>query len=289
MTGDTPETISWFEQALSYISRMMGWLTLVFWLVLLGAVIIIKSGIINPPEQHAVAFYVVMVATLVAVQSRHLVELYKRLRNRLAAQENEVRLLRDTLHRGSELFRLDQAMDDLKQRLERLRDGEAVTIRHLGLDLTNAWREAKPVVKLSDRLRIDYRLLMLGGDAATVPGLPIEVKHWIDLAADQRGRTQRDLTKMKREAKPPGSLEPKIRSYCDLPVVHGFSIEGPVSVAYIALSRWTGHDLDEFDWGVDRYHRVLDARPATARDLLNLFEAYFEHWWRIAPEPDEAE
>lgn len=283
------EPPSWFQQAWSYVSRLMGWLTLVFWLVLLLAVIVIKSGLINPPPEQAVAFYVLMVATLVAVQSRHIVELYKRLRARLATQSEEIRQLRDAMHKGTELFRLDEALADLKSRVERLPKGEVVTIRHLGLDLTNAWREVRPTLeKLSKRLQINYRLLMLGGAGKEASSLPPEVQRWIELGTLQRQRTERDLARIASAAAPPGKLQPqKIRTYCELPVVHGFSVEGPVSVAYIALSRWIGDDCDEFDWGVDCYHRVLDKSPGNERDLLDVFGCYFEHWWRIAPEADD--
>lgn len=196
-------------------------------------------------------------------------------------------LMRQTLNKEGQLFSLEVAMADLKARLGK--DDSAVTLKieHLGLNMGSAWDRLCPALKAFAQTRqVVLHLLILGNKAAGgqppleggVIAVPTNVEPWLGEGEDKRARIIEQLEKM--EAVLAGKLQYEVRSYRDLPIVHGVRISGPFDAAYVAFSRWDEKSEDPpYWWGGDEYHRVLGTDSPERLDLIKIFDGYFERWW----------
>ena len=76
-------------------------------------------------------------------------------------------------------------------------------------------------------------------------------------------------------------LRVEIRSYSELPVVHGFSLVKPLVARYVSFCRWehTANVLD-YGWGIDKYRRIAGApTDPSLRDLADVYDGMFRHLW----------
>lgn len=216
----------------------------------------------------------------------------------VAAQSANVELMREALSGAGELRTLESAMMDLAPRLEAVKRDEKVRIDHLGLNMSAAWDRLCPVIEklvMRNKARVRFRLLILGeggsGGMGVVerakPGLPAAVEGWLVSGDTRRLVIERALKGIQDEAllagADAGSLEYEIRSYRDLPVVHGIRIWGKPDAAYVAFSRWDDErrEDDKFWWGGDQYHRILEPASPDQIDLRAIQEGYFRRWWKM--------
>jgi hypothetical protein len=72
-----------------------------------------------------------------------------------------------------------------------------------------------------------------------------------------------------------------IRSYAELPTIHGFSLisRGKRVTTYLSFCRWNQKG-DDYDWGGDRYRRILgEPEDPSLRDMIEIFHGAFTHMW----------
>jgi hypothetical protein len=203
----------------------------------------------------------------------------------------DVELMRRTLHRSGKLWTLEQAIEDLRSLVEKAGPAKTLTIKHLGLNMSNAWDELCPMLKEFVRDRpVVLDLLILGKGAAggvvppdgNVAALPEDVEHWLESGDKKRAQIEQVLREIEQAVRAEGgSLTARVRSYRDLPVVHGIRIKGPFDAAYLSICRWDEKEPDPFWWGGKYYHRVQSTDSDEQKDLMKILDGYFERWWAM--------
>lgn len=218
-------------------------------------------------------------------------------------QSANVESLREALRGAGELKSLELAMKDLAPRFEVVAPGEEVEIDHLGLNMSAAWERLCPVIEqlvMTSKARVRFRLLILGEGGAGALGageqartaLPAAVEDWLKSGDTHRPGIERALKEIQDEAlaagEEAGSLDYAIRSYRDLPVVHGIRIRGSTDAAYVAFCRWddTKREKDKYWWGGDQYHRILGPADPAETDLCRILDGHFHWWWTKNEAPD---
>lgn len=279
MARDAQRQPSAYRRALVWLeARMQLWLALVWGAILIAAVLIQVGGFPRPDGQ----WYLVAASTLILIAAAMLTERSDSLERRIEAQGRDIRQMRGLLA-GSKLRELSDALRDFRPWMERLQPGETVLIEHLGLDMTVAWEKVHRLLgELSGRHKVEYRLLMLGGDAPGARDLPENVITWIENAKAPYKLILKECGELERAPRPAGGgFAWEVRRYRDLPAVHGFAVRtGETAVAYVAVSRWSQRDPDFYYWGGEEYHEVHDGASPPERDLLDVFDGYFRHWWK---------
>jgi len=209
-------------------------------------------------------------------------------------QSTSVRLMSETLHGTGELWTLERAMANLKPLLDEADPEQPIRFKHLGLSMTMAWEKLCPLLEnlvVHKGRRIDFRLLILGTTACgAVPGANLAVpddvsETWLPDGDKMRAKIERKLAAIAAAAVEAGvaanAFTHEVRSYRDLPVVHGMRVEGPFDAAFVALSRWSQSAIDPFWWGGDEYHRIFCPASHEQRDLMRVFDGYFDRWWEM--------
>lgn len=220
-------------------------------------------------------------------------------------QSANVEMLRDVLRGSGELKSLELAMKDLAPRFEAVGPDEEIEIDHLGLDMSAAWDRLCPVIESLVKMRkarVRFRLLILGEGGAGALGaggqakasLPSAVDDWARSGDTHRPGIEQALKEIQDEAREAGadagSLTYEIRSYRDLPVVHGIRIRGKTEAAYVAFCRWddTRRERDKYWWGGDQYHRILGPAGPDETDLCKILDGHFRRWWTMNAPPNGA-
>jgi hypothetical protein len=202
---------------------------------------------------------------------------------------NASRRARTTLieHPSPHLYSLNQCVAEIATTVTKIPPNSTVFIDHLGLDLIHAWDHIERMLKSDLYPRdIRYRLLLLSDklDAPTTENE--EVRVWAKNAA-------RSLEVIKREcpairdnfARRQKHLRIEARKYCEIPTIHGFRITEPEPIkrCYVAICRWGGMHYLRYEWGDLQYHRIIgESGDPVGRDLLRIFDGYFEHLWSTA-------
>jgi len=207
----------------------------------------------------------------------------------LRQQSTNLALMRETLQSEGKLWSLEGAIDDLKELVDGADRGDTLRIDHLGLTMTNAWDKLCPAVKEFVQQRpVELRLLILrdGAAGAFTPAdggipLPETVEKWLT-GEDKLEEIKQSLADIQKTAAADagvGSLAFDVRTYRDVPVVHGIRISGPFDAAYVSFCRWDKSKSPHYWWGAHQYHRVLGDDSPERKDLLDILEGYFERWW----------
>jgi hypothetical protein len=196
-------------------------------------------------------------------------------------------LMRQTLNREGQLLSLEAAMADLKALVGNADSAKTLTIEHLGLNMGTAWdRLCSALKEFAETRQVVLHLLILGDEAAggqpplegKMIAVPENVEPWLGSGDRKRADIIKALERM--EAESAGKLQYEVRSYRDLPIVHGVRISGPLDAAYVAFSRWDEKSPDPpYWWGGDQYHHVLGTDSPERLDLIKVFDGYFERWW----------
>jgi hypothetical protein len=200
-------------------------------------------------------------------------------------------LMRQTLNNAGQLRSLEGSMADLKALVGTADSSVTLKIEHLGLNMSTAWDRLCPALKeFAQTRQVLFHLLIMGREAAGGQSpadggkiaVPKNVEPWLGQGDLKRADIIEALEKMQAEL--PGKLQYEVRSYRDLPIVHGVRISGPFDAAYVAFSRWDEKKESAdppYWWGGDEYHRIGGADSAERLDLIKIFDGYFERWWTM--------
>lgn len=200
-------------------------------------------------------------------------------------------LMRQTLNKEGQLLSLEVSMADLKALVGDSDCSKTLKIEHLGLNMSAAWDKLCSAVKEFTQTRhVLLHLLILGdkaaGGQAPLDGgmiaVPKNVVPWLGLGDLKRADIIEALEKMQADSA--GRLRYEVRSYRDLPIVHGVRISGPFDAAYVAFSRWDEKKKSAdppYWWGGDEYHHIRAADSPERLDLIEIFDGYFERWWNM--------
>jgi len=202
----------------------------------------------------------------------------------------DVRVMQETLHSAGKLRSLDEALKDLAPRFADVQAAETVRIDHLGLNMSTAWDRLCPVIQdlVDKKARVYFRLLILSKEAAggvegaaSPVALPAAVKGWLPGVDERKLEIEQALDEMRAEAPAGAVLDYEVRSYRDLPVVHGIRVHigEKFKAAYVSLCRW--RRAKEFWWGGDEYHCILGDASQEQGDLREILSGYFERWWEM--------
>jgi hypothetical protein len=241
-----------------------------------------------PEEEKNSLGHAAIIAALIFMLSQYITGLYKKLSKRLSEQTDEIAFVRETLLHGSgKLLTLEEAIKDLSVRLGKVRANQEVAIDHLGLHMDQAWDKIWPVLEqVSKKARLKYRLLIFAGDKEKrEAGVPANLESWLDTGQRRKPDIERALLSLRearRSERARGSIEPKVRPYCSLPVVHGFLVGKPWKLAYVAFPRWREKPHEEYFWGGNAYHQVLPGDTDGQIDLMTILEAQFRRCWKDA-------
>lgn len=303
-----------FRWLRNLIARLAGYILIAAVLVILGAAFVFKSDFLaNPTAGQALAFLTVLLALMrldvavaneslrtdIAAETKQVTRVAERVETTQREVQGDVRqqaktveAMRQTLYMSGQLCSLETAMVDLDPRLERVGKGEEVKIDQLGLNMSQAWERLGKVIRhlvVAKRARVHFRLLILGRKAASgispdetvqVP-LPQAVEEWLESADAKRRAIEADLRHLANASE--GRLTYDVRSYRDLPIVHGTCIGSPVDASYVAVCRWDAsrQKSEEFWWAGDEYHRVLGPASAQQDDMVRILRGYFDRWWAM--------
>lgn len=172
---------------------------------------------------------------------------------------------------------------DFASELRKLTGHREVEIEHLGLDMSHAWRRMRDFMQENQTLRkIHFRLLMITDDPKEFgENAPDEVRAWTSNAKRSLSRIIEAIEDLEStSSEPDRKVRVTIKMYHEIPFVHGFALAEPIRIRYFTFCRWKGKDGKHYDWGDDRYRKVV-ASPSdrSVGDLAEIFDGYFEHLW----------
>lgn len=299
-----------YQKAKAWVDKMLGQTLFALFVAFLSFVAAVKLDFYNPLQENQfdyMAFYMAFIVALIFILSEYIAGLYERLSDGLAKEaakveqvgeelgrmQNRVVELTEAVKDGGKLLNLDGVIEDLELRLKNLRPGETLEIEHLGLDMTAAWEMmCKRLEESADVARVHYHLLILGENKRNIE-LPRAVASWLGPARDKKTEIEEALEEMRAGAVQPrpdgsaatGSLTSEVRTYCEVPVVHGILVRKPFRAAYVAISRWSGRNYKDYYWGGKQYHRVVDPISKADQDLMDILDGHFHRWWNANPPP----
>lgn len=217
---------------------------------------------------------VVLIPAFLILMAHTIYHFHEDIAERLRVFHDEVRNL------ATPLFTLEECLKDLrKDILTSTVASPTTTIRHLGLDMGEAWERIAPLLADIPVKRIDYQLLMLSEKGKN--GDPPQVTNWRKGCDGRRDDIIAQIKEMSAQFEREGrELRFMIKTYEDVPVMHGVSVDGPLSRSCVTQCRWTGAKFDQYKWGNDKYHRI-DGNPLDpeSQDQLEVFTGYFYHLW----------
>jgi hypothetical protein len=262
-----------------------GWGVRAVWVFIVAVFALVQLHIL-PVLTHDEGVYLVVVVTLLLFLAEILNESRRDIFARLQAQSEILNSIQQSLRSDAQLFTLEESIQDLKERLEKVGAGEKVVIEHFGLDMTFAWDTVSEMFKdLPNATDIEYRLLMLSPESDDLSHFDDDVRTWLLTGRTQAAKIAKELVSLKNSCeKSRRSFTYEMRTYAAFPVVHGLRVTQPFHAAYIAICRWGGEDFNKYRWGSKSYHRVVDVSLSGGQsDLLDIFKGNFTHYWNRKP------
>jgi hypothetical protein len=219
-------------------------------------------------------------------------ELWQRdILSRLDRQADYLRAVRESMRTENVLLTLEKSTEDFVQRVKRIEAGQKLVIEHFGLDVTFAWeRVARLMTHMPNVTDLEYRLLIMSyEDDEQLACFDGEVKEWISGGRKQRAIILEELKDIKLQWT--GRIfTSEVRTYAAIPLVHGIRVLEPFQAAYISICRWGGNSFNNYRWGGDSYHLITETSLSDAqRDLLEIFDGNFQHFWRMGTIPRQGQ
>ncbi|HWM26801.1 MAG TPA: hypothetical protein VNP98_18430 [Chthoniobacterales bacterium] len=208
-----------------------------------------------------------------------------------------------------EPLQLDQVITKIERDIAK-QGSERILIRHLGLDLTNAWEQVNPkLLQHLGKRPVRYELLILRVpprlrdpqtkqliDVKLAPdypqgmayGFPLDVLKWCqDGERMLKDTVIRDLESV--SAKPCLNFEWEVRQYSEIPFPHGFrtTTDARGSFYYMTLCRWgeetpVSGQYKKWEWAPDNYIELSAPNEDTEKidhDFARVFDGFFAHLW----------
>lgn len=186
------------------------------------------------------------------------------------------------------LYSLEECLNDLTERVYGLTRRDEMTVRHIGLDMHDAWHKLEAML-LDPRLQmnINYQLLVITSQSAKLGEVDEEIMRWCDyVGAHALPKIKRDVPLFGKTYSEAGRrLQFAVKEYVYSPFLHGFQVQGPIDICYMAICRWKSKgDSFEFDWGDRTYFRLIkqNADPIQG-ELYRVFASTFERHWGTNP------
>lgn len=267
-------------------SAIATWAVRVVWTFIVIVVSLIQLHIL-PELIHNANMYLVIVVSLIFFLSEIMNEWQRDIFVRLDAQAKSLNIIQESMRTEAKLLTLEETTRDLWQRLKSVEPGQRVVINHLGLDMTFAWEKITNLVEsLPNVTNLEYRLLILSAESDDLAHFDDDVRGWLTSGRGQAGVLRNKLRELKTHCERENrSLNYEMRTYAAMPVVHGFRVVEPFHAAYVSICRWGGDEFTEYRWGGTSYNLILDISLSDARrDLLEIFDGNFNHYWSTAPQ-----
>jgi hypothetical protein len=257
------------------------WGMRIFWTLIVIVFALIELHFI-PIVTHDANAYLVVVTTLMLFLSELFNQLQHESISRLDALARDVKAVQEDLRSDARLLTLEESVRELFDRLNIIKPGQEVVIEHLGLDMTFAWEKMSLLFqRLPNLTKIEYRALILLADDSELVHYDTSTQDWMLSGRRQKAFMEQKLEELKnRYAREHKTFNAELRGYTAVPFVHGLRVVEPFHAAYIAVCRWGGEDHNEYHWGGNEYHRVIDVSLSNARrDLLDIYNGNFSHFW----------
>lgn len=273
---------SFFEKMRSQAVRWSVWAGLVIGIVLL---ILAHLHVVHGE----VAIGLVLALILIFSEQQHeqahaMQHAMQQLTQAVVKQSEQIENLVDTAFPS--LLSLQDSVNDMARFLDQVKPDEEVVIEHFGLDMAQVWTYVERVLREKTNLcRITYRLLVITNHPAELTTDNREVKTWSETVKSQTlKRIQKDVDNMRMDLlQAKRQLQFIVKKYTSEPTLHGIRLKSPerCHVCYLAMCRWGGGTFDRYDFGDPQYHRIVGLPlDATHKDLLTIYETYFQHHWR---------
>src|SRR5713226_6315598 len=135
---------------------------------------------------------------------------------------------------------LPQCMEDLHGRLKNVNRSKKVIIRHLGLDMTEAWNELKRAIGSCEAGEIHCEVLIMTDQPTELgPDAPAEMKTWCTSVKGSIDRMKQDARTLGSSfAKQKRKLTFVLRKYTGTPTVHGLTLVEPFERGYVSFASW---------------------------------------------------
>ncbi len=197
---------------------------------------------------------------------------------------------------SSDLQDLLRCIENLSQALRDVRPEDRLIVKHLGLNMEQAWSYLRKDI-LGQKMvkKIELRLLMLPNDAAEIirhsnHPVPADVVRWCMTVKEKIQTIEESLKTDRQRLGDDRRVQVIIKQYRTLPIFHGFSISGPFEACCLSVCRWKRSEVFpgnwEYDWGEFSYHTIWgNAADESAADLAAIFDAHFEYLWATSGEP----
>jgi hypothetical protein len=186
------------------------------------------------------------------------------------------------------LLSLEECLRDLHSHFYEVKRGETITVRHIALDMVDAWRKVESLLsENSIQANIDYRVLMITKNHSMLGPVDEEVKEWCKNVGEITiPRIKRDAPKLLKQFKQSGRrLQITGKEYAYSPFLHGFEIQGPVNICYMSICRWIQKEQYQFDWGEEAYFRIIKpTADPVQNDLHRIFSSSFDRHWYLNPQ-----
>jgi len=175
---------------------------------------------------------------------------------------------------------LPQCMEDLHGRLKNVNRSKKVIIRHLGLDMTEAWNELKRAIGSCEAGEIHCEVLIMTDQPTELgPDAPAEMKTWCTSVKGSSDRMKQDARTLGSSfAKQKRKLTFVLRKYTGTPTVHGLTLVEPFERGYVSFASWGFQST--FEWGGDDYFTFSSGSASPVdRRLRQLLGGAFDHHW----------
>jgi len=266
-SNSTPRNL--VAAAYDWLKRYKEWITLAIFVIanvlnLVGS--LVKFSWIAPVS--GIAFLMVMTERVTGIGTDV---------GKVLDQQNRVR---------QPVFTLADAMKDLQQRLGRLQRPKKITIQHLGLDMTEAWKELKAALATCDAVMVECTVLIMTDDPDQLgPDAPSEMHTWcksvpasIQRIADETAKLADDLADRHTQ------LCLTLMKYTGTPRIHGVVITEPFERGYVSFASWALKG--QFEWGGEDYFRFENGTESDGdRRLRQLLRGAFEYHLNRNPTP----
>jgi hypothetical protein len=181
------------------------------------------------------------------------------------------------------VYTLADAMNDLNDRLKRARRANKITIQHLGLDMTEAWKELQEVLVSCNAVTVECEVLIMTDDPSQLgPDAASDMIAWckavpgsIAVIAQKTPELAKFLSDRNTD------LKLTLKKYTGTPRIHGIVITEPFERGYLSFASWV--QKAQFEWGGDDYFCFENGTMSDAdRRLRQLLRGAVDYHWNRA-------
>lgn len=197
---------------------------------------------------------------------------------------NELEMKVDGLIENSapQLLPLYICQKDFRDKLSEIKPGNKIVIRHLGLDMSQAWSRIMQMLDQTKLSKIEIYILLITCDSKALgENIPKEATYWCANAEKSLERMKDSLEKIKNQGKVSKLV---VKQYTEVPTCHGFALVEPFKISYFSFCRWESNS--HYSWGEEKYWKISgDAIDPKLNDMNDIFTGMFQHLWHSSADP----